>query len=157
MTRIKASQEGRKTRVSKTDWLDAGLDTLKRSGIEAVRVERLAAQLGVAKSGFYYHFRDREDLCNKMLDHWLAMDAAPLLRERLFKSITAEERLRIVSEVVDSEDLSRFDMAIRQWARSDLRVRRIWRKEMTKRLEHIRGIFREWFTGQCFRNRFEEF
>lgn len=141
MPESKANSTQRKARVSRTEWLEAALEVLKDNGIEAVRVERLAARLGVAKSGFYYHFRDRNDLYQKMLDHWLALDASPLLKERLFKSATPEERLKITAEVVDDAQLSQFDAAIRQWARKDLKVRRIWRREMNKRLDHLRGIF----------------
>lgn len=141
MSQIKKKQHDRKARVSKTDWLNAGLDVLKESGIEAVRIERLAGRLGVAKSGFYYHFRDREDLRQKLLDYWLALDGSPLLRERMLRAASPQERLRIVADVVNDSELSQLDSAVRQWAQTDLKVRRVWRKEVNKRLEHIRGIF----------------
>lgn len=141
MSQIKDTLTERRRRVSKSDWLDAALDALKEGGIEAVRVERLAAKLQIAKSGFYYHFRDKEDLQQKLLDHWLALDGSPLLRERLLTSMEPKERLVIVAEIVDEAQLSKFDAAIRQWARKNTKVRRIWRKEMGKRLDHIRSIF----------------
>ncbi|MGI9364024.1 MAG: TetR/AcrR family transcriptional regulator [Rhizobiaceae bacterium] len=130
-----------KKRVSKQDWLDAALDLLQKGGIEAVRVERLADQLNVAKSGFYYHFRDRNDLHDRLLDHWLLLDGLPLSEEQRFEATSASERLATVAEVVDRADLSRYDFAIRQWARQDKKVSRIWRKEMNKRLTHILRIF----------------
>ncbi|WP_170481777.1 TetR/AcrR family transcriptional regulator [Ruegeria arenilitoris] len=131
-----------KKRVSKQDWLNAALDLLRAGGIEAVRVERLADKLNVAKSGFYYHFRDRTDLHKALLDYWLQLDGTPFLRERRFAEASPVEKLAIVADVVDQADLSRYDNAIRQWARQDPKVRRVWRKEMNKRLEHIRGLFR---------------
>ncbi len=141
MTQIKSGGKERKTRVSKSDWLNMALTALKEGGIEAVRVERLAARLGVAKSGFYYHFQDRADLSQQMLDYWLALDGSPLLQERMSRSATPQERLHIIIEAIEDADLSRIDAAIRQWGRQDLKVRRIWRKEMNKRMDHIRGIF----------------
>lgn len=131
----------RKPRVSKSDWLKTALDALEEGGIQAVRVEHLAARLGVAKSGFYYHFRDREDLYDKLLDHWLTLDGTPLIKERQLEGASPRDRLRIVSEIVDSAGLSRYDTAIRQWSRLDPKVRRVWRQEMNKRLAHIRGLF----------------
>ena len=119
------------------------LGVLEEGGISSVRIEVLASRLGVAKSGFYYHFRDREDLYEKLLDHWLALDGSPFFRERLQRGATPQERLQIVSEVVDEARLSRYDFAIRQWARLDKKVRRAWNNEMKKRLEHIRSIFRD--------------
>jgi len=143
MTQIKKNRSASKKRVSKKDWLDAALDLLRSGGIEAVRVERLAERLGVAKSGFYYHFRDRNGLQDALLDHWVQLDGTPLMEERRFAEATPAERLKIVAEVVDAADLSRYDFAVRQWARHDARVRRIWRKEMNKRIIHIRGLFSE--------------
>ncbi|WP_425045234.1 TetR/AcrR family transcriptional regulator [Primorskyibacter sp. S87] len=143
MTQIKQSGGTRKPRVSKSDWLKMALDVLEEGGINAVRVEHLASRLNVAKSGFYYHFRDREDLCDKLLDHWLTLDGTPFFKERMREEASPVERLRTISEVVDRVGLSRYDTAIRQWSRRDPKVRRIWKAEMLKRLAHIRGLFAE--------------
>ena len=75
---------------------------------------------------------------------WLscrALDGTPLFRERMAATATPEERLQIIAEVVDQAGLSRFDVAIRQWARQNPKVRRVWRAEMEKRIAHIRGLF----------------
>ncbi len=143
MTQIKQADGSRKPRVSKSDWLKMALDVLEEGGIHAVRIEHLASRLGVAKSGFYYHFRDREDLCDKLLEHWLTLDGTPFFKERMLEDTTAKERLCIVSEVVDAAGLSRYDTAIRQWSRVDSKVRRTWKQEMQKRLAHIRAFFAE--------------
>ncbi|WP_068113433.1 TetR/AcrR family transcriptional regulator [Tropicimonas marinistellae] len=141
MTQIKPVPARSRSRVSKQGWLDAALKLLRIGGIEAVRVERLSAELGVAKSGFYYHFRDRADLHNALLDHWRALDELPALQETDIAGKSPVERLALIAEIVDREDLSRYDAAIRQWARQDPRVRRIWRAEMNYRIDLIRGLF----------------
>ncbi len=129
------------TRLGAADWITAALEALVQGGIEAVRIERLAARLGVAKSGFYYHFRDREDLYAQLLAHWLSFDGAPLIRERSDANATPADRLEIAAEVVDEANLARYDTAIRQWAQLDPKVRETWRTEMGKRISHIRGLF----------------
>lgn len=139
----KGEKPPRKKRVGKQDWLDAALDLLKKSGIEAVRVERLAEKLGVAKSGFYYHFRDREGLLAQLLQHWVSVDHLPILEDRQLVKEPPEKRLLAIAEAVDRANLSRYDLAIRQWARTDQKVRRVWRAEMDKRLQIIRGLFSE--------------
>ncbi|MEP4805284.1 MAG: TetR/AcrR family transcriptional regulator [Hyphomicrobiales bacterium] len=158
MTQIKGGKTVGKKRFSKQDWLDSALDLLRTGGIEAVRVERIADKLGVAKSGFYYHFRDRAGLQKALLDHWVQLDGAPFLEERQFSEASPVEKLAIVADVVDSADLSRYDNAIRQWAHQDAKVRRVWRKEMNKRLEHIRGLFRSiGFEGEQLEMRVRTF
>src|SRR5262245_46590032 len=56
--------------VSRHDWVRLGLRVLAESGIDAVRVEPLAARLGVTKGSFYWHFRDRPALHAAMLTEW---------------------------------------------------------------------------------------
>ena len=56
--------------VSKTEWLEAGLQALGDSSVAALTVEGLAKSLGIAKAGFYWHFKNRDDLLRQLLDHW---------------------------------------------------------------------------------------
>ena len=49
-------------RVNKNDWLVAAIDMLENDGIERVIIERLARKLGVSKSGFYWHFKNKKEL-----------------------------------------------------------------------------------------------
>ena len=51
-------------------WLRAAWEALARGGVEGVRVEPLAAQLGVTKGSFYWHFRDRAALLDALLSDW---------------------------------------------------------------------------------------
>ncbi len=138
MTQIK-----RERRVSKQDWLLAALDLLKSGGIEAVRVERLAAELNVAKSGFYYHFGSRAGLHEALLDYWLSLDQKPIEEVHRPAGSSPVSRLAFVYEYVDRAHLAQFDSAIRQWAHKDPKVRRVWRKEMKQRLVFIRQLFSE--------------
>ncbi|MGA6960157.1 MAG: helix-turn-helix domain-containing protein, partial [Candidatus Acidiferrales bacterium] len=52
------------------DWVRAAFARLSTEGIESVRIELLARDLGVSKGSFYWHFQDREELLAKMLDRW---------------------------------------------------------------------------------------
>lgn len=141
MTQIKDAAPGRRKRVSKQDWLNAALELLVAGGIEAVRVERLAGQLGVAKSGFYYHFRDRSDLHNALLQYWLDLDQTPMKKLAEKPEAPPAERLKIIAEVVDRSNLSKFDFAMRQWAGHDPKIRRSWQAEMKRRVGLIRDSF----------------
>ena len=51
-------------------WIEAGIAALARGGIEEVRVEVLAKDLGVTKGGFYRRFADRRALLAAMLEAW---------------------------------------------------------------------------------------
>ena len=54
----------------KQRWMVAGLEALRKGGVAGVRVERLAADLGITKGSFYWHFRDRGGLLEALLEFW---------------------------------------------------------------------------------------
>jgi len=58
---------------SREDWIDAAWAALGESGIEGVRVERLARRLDVTKGSFYWHFKDRDELVGALLDRWFGL------------------------------------------------------------------------------------
>lgn len=103
-------------------WIEAGFKELARSGIEGVRVEVLAKNLGVTKGGFYRRFRDRAALLDGMLQNWSAGRIAAIEQQTSLDGATARDRLRalirLYSERMNTEGMA-VELAIRQWARSD--------------------------------------
>lgn len=108
---------------SKADrWIEAGFEELARSGVEGVRVEVLAKNLGVTKGGFYRRFRDRPALLEGMLQSWSAGRIAAIERHTSLDGQSARDRLRaliqLYSERTNTEGMA-VELAIRQWARAD--------------------------------------
>ncbi|MEV0029371.1 TetR family transcriptional regulator [Nocardia sp. NPDC050793] len=56
--------------LTRADWARAALDAIGKGGIAAVRVDRLAPELGATRGSFYWHFEDRRDLLTAALDMW---------------------------------------------------------------------------------------
>jgi len=56
--------------MERQDWLRAARRALVRSGPEAVGVEPLARELKVTKGSFYWHFKNREELLECLLQEW---------------------------------------------------------------------------------------
>jgi AcrR family transcriptional regulator len=103
-------------------WVEAGLAELARSGIEGVRVEVLAKNLGVTKGGFYRRFADRAALLGAMLERWREGRVTAIAQQTSLGSESARERLKaliqLYSERMNPEGIA-IELAIRQWARSD--------------------------------------
>ena len=103
-------------------WIEAGFAEIARSGVEGVRVEVLAKNLGVTKGGFYRRFRDRAALLDGMLQSWRAGRIAAIEKQTSLDGTTARERLkaliRLYSERMNTQGMA-VELAIRQWARSD--------------------------------------
>jgi AcrR family transcriptional regulator len=103
-------------------WIEAGFAELGRAGVEGVRVEVLAKNLGVTKGGFYRRFPDRAALLQEMLQSWSAGRIAAIEQQASLDGATARERLRslirLYSERMNTGGMA-IELAIRQWARSD--------------------------------------
>jgi AcrR family transcriptional regulator len=56
--------------LTRDDWLIEATEKLRIGGVDAVRVEVLARDLGVSKGSFYWHFRDRIELLDALLERW---------------------------------------------------------------------------------------
>jgi AcrR family transcriptional regulator len=62
-------EQGKTKRLAREDWLKAAL-SLCAAGIDSVKVAPLAERLGVTTGSFYWHFKNRRELLEALLDYW---------------------------------------------------------------------------------------
>lgn len=105
-------------RLGRDEWVVAGLRALAESGVEAVRVERLAEALGVTKGSFYWHFADRQALLTAVLEAWKARATADVIAQVEAKGSDARTRMHELMTIVFSSD-GRLDRQVRAWAAND--------------------------------------
>jgi AcrR family transcriptional regulator len=126
-------------------WIEAGFAALARSGIDGVRVEVLAKDLGVTKGGFYRRFRDRADLLGAMLEDWRDGRIAAIEQQSSLDGATAQVRLqaliRLYSERMNPEGMA-IELAIRQWARTDETAAEAVAGVDAARLENVTQLYR---------------
>lgn len=127
----------------RAQWLVAGLESLRRNGIAGVRVERLAMDLGITKGSFYWHFRDRRELLEALLEHWShEMTDVEFERiEKLKDGLAA--RLAALAQDVLEKGMGRYDPAIRAWARADRRVAAAVAHVDRRRVRALAGFFED--------------
>ena len=129
--------------VSKAEWLEAGLKALSEGGAAALTVEGLARSLGIAKAGFYWHFKDRDDMLRQLLDYWVHEITEVISENVEVQAMPPEQRLVRIAEMILDYDLTRYDLAIRQWGLQDKVVARAIRKVNRIRLDFLRQTFAE--------------
>jgi AcrR family transcriptional regulator len=117
--------------VDRAGWLEVARDSLIENGIDSVKIEPLAARLAISRSSFYWHFKNRRDLLDALLKHWKDVNDNALRDavERQESNVAdpqevARERLQHLADLFIYEEgfSSRFDLAIREWARKDAAV-----------------------------------
>ncbi|MGZ8350980.1 MAG: TetR/AcrR family transcriptional regulator [Allosphingosinicella sp.] len=75
--------KGERTRIR---ILDIAYDSIVHKGFAATSIEELVEAAGITKSGFFYHFKDKNDLARELLERFLAED------NEILDSLTARAR-----------------------------------------------------------------
>ena len=112
------------TKVPPEQWLEEARRALIKYGIAGVKVDRLAKSLKVTRGGFYHHFKNQQDLLDRLVQHWAKTnDMLPKTQGVSSPKEALDKLNEIVERLVLQEEYSPpFDMAIREWARVDQRV-----------------------------------
>lgn len=111
-------QEETLSRLSREDWVAAALHIFAWKGIDAVRVEPLAQSLNVTKGSFYWHFKNRKELHEAIIQHW-SERCTQALTESITKSTDIiDVVLNVFCMWMRDEPFSpRLDAGMRDWAR----------------------------------------
>ncbi|PYG28344.1 TetR/AcrR family transcriptional regulator [Pelagimonas varians] len=106
---------------SEAAWLDAAYDMLTENGVDAVKVMPLAKRLGVSRTGFYWHFKDRDALLDAMVQRWEDKNTGNLVaRTEAYAETIAEAMFNLFDCWLDDTLFdAKLDLAIRNWARND--------------------------------------
>lgn len=115
---------GRSPKVTADIWIATARQALIEEGIGGVKVDRLAKRLRVTRGGFFHNFRDRDELLAALLHSWEercrflpASDPGASVGDAIAWIDLASRRL--IEE--DGYDAA-FDLAVREWGRSDARA-----------------------------------
>ena len=127
-------------RQSKKSWLDAALQALASGGVDKVRVETLAKNLGVTKGSFYWHFKDREQFLDELLSFWAEQSTQTVITNPNYPT-DSKERVRAVAEDIVRRDLGKMDPHIRSWTQYDKRRGKVVAKIDKMRFEFLRDLF----------------
>ncbi len=128
-------------RLSREDWIRGALDLLVETGIEGVKIVPLAERLGVTSGSFYWHFKNRRELHDALLEYWeremtdAVMDAANAFAG------SPRERIWRMMEQVMTAGLASLDLAFWHWAQTDAGARRAFKRVLKKRFEFAAWTF----------------
>ena len=139
-----APEHGRQS-LTPEAWIDAATEVLVDRGIDHVRVDVLATQLGVTRGSFYWHFRDREDLLRRVLEAWRNRATVQLTRRLTLAGQDARAQLRDVISLPhrgrSAARAARIELAIRAWARRDQMAREAVDEADQQRIAYHGQIF----------------
>jgi CubicO group peptidase (beta-lactamase class C family) len=128
---------------TRADWLRAARLALLHRGVEGVRVEPLALDLGVTKGSFYWHFKDRGELLEALLREW--EEETRILTDALKTEAPRQELPGILEELARRNRASErgdspSDAAVFAWAALDPKVARRANRAERERMRLFRKL-----------------
>ena len=132
-------------RLGRDAWILAARDAIVHGGVEQVKIERLAAHLGATRAAFYYHFNNRQQLLDELLDYWRTTNTRMFhtaLDERAGKPM--ERMQNLVRLWIEEREYSpAFDSAVRDWARVSPAVAKTVKRVDRERIMLLKKIYLE--------------
>jgi AcrR family transcriptional regulator len=133
-----------RAQLDRQSWIAAAIDVLAEDGVEGLRVETLARRCKVTKGSFYWHFKDRRDLLNAVLDTWRAGRIADIVKQTRAEPGEEVARIHHVIEVYSAARNRRgirIELALRDWARRDAAASAVVAEVDAVRLDCARKLF----------------
>ncbi len=131
-----------RNQLQRFDWLLAALEIFVAEGTDAVRITRLADDLGVTRGSFYWHFTNREDLIDTLVTYWRDKNTRAIVSAMENATSLSDGIFRLFETCLDTDLFdSRLDLAIREWARRSDVIRTALDDADTTRVQSITDFF----------------
>jgi AcrR family transcriptional regulator len=130
--------------VTRTRWLEQGLEVLATEGLRALTIERLGAALGLSKGSFYHHFPGMPAFRTALLLYYESAYTVRYIEAvDSVDDASPEARLRHLLDLVLAEDRTTSpEVAIRTWALQDPEARSTVERVDRARIDYLRGLWR---------------
>jgi len=138
--RYRMVRKNQLSNLTRQDWIEQGLKTLAETGVETVRVEPLAKVLGVTKGSFYWHFKNREDFLEAILQEWVKCQTNSIIEQVEALGGDATTKLLYLFELAIQDD-GRAENAIRAWATSNSKITTVLDQVDQRRLNYTKDLF----------------
>ena len=130
-------------RGSPEGWLDAAYELLLESGVDSVKIQPLAKKMKLARTSFYWFFKDREMLLAALVGRWRDKNTGALVKQsEAYAETVAEAMLNVFDCWLDKSLFdSQFEFAIRSWALQSPEIAAEVEAADRRRLEAMRNMF----------------
>lgn len=139
---VRSQSGGQRDPLGRFDWLLAALEVFVTEGIDEVRITRLADNLGVTRGSFYWHFDNRDELIDALVDYWRAKNTPAIVNAVSNVKSLSEGIFGFFETCIDPDLFDpRLDLAIREWARRSQDIRKQLDKADEARIQSITDLF----------------
>lgn len=130
-------------RSTRQEWIDAALELLVSAGEESVKVLNLATKMKTGRSGFYWFFKNREELLDCLLDYWQKTNTRAVVQGAATPAGSINMAIVNINKIWVGEEGfdAKLDFAIRDWARRSLVVAKAVEISDAARIDALDSMF----------------
>lgn len=127
---------------STREWVEIARELLISEGIVEVKIDRIAKIAGVTRGGFYWRFKNRDDLLAELLQDWKSTNTNPYLAI-LQRPGSPQDRLRALAlmQIAEADYSADYDRAVRHWAGLSAKVADAVREVDALRVQALNAVF----------------
>lgn len=126
-------------RLSKDDWVKAGLAALARNGVGGLKADVLARALGVSRGSFYWHFPDVDSFQGAVLASWEKRATLDIIDAVEKDGGQAADKLHRLSRLVFSGD-GALERQVRAWATQQTSVATVQSRVDGRRIRYVKAL-----------------
>lgn len=133
---------------ARSRWIDEGIRVLSEEGASGVRIDRIAARLGLSKGSFHHHFDGAEGYKRELLAEVerVSLDALDAAIQEMGDGASTRDVLSRLTDLIRPDGVlphgARLDTAVRAWAASDDDARDTQARVDAARLRAIESVWR---------------
>jgi AcrR family transcriptional regulator len=129
-------------RLSREDWINGAWKLMAKGSFDLIKVDRLAKTMRVTRGSFYWHFENRDDLLDALLDHWLdQLGVENAIQPRLEHIESPADKLWAINKYVVRNIGGPQFAIMRIWASQNRKLGERIRTEDAKRIAHYAKLF----------------
>jgi len=127
-------------------WVNAAYEMLIEQGVDAVKIQPLAARLKLSRTSFYWFFKDRAALLAALIDMWAGRTTLPMVQAtQAYAETETEAMLNLIGCFLSDQTFdARLEFAIRGWALQDADILARLRAVDAERIEALRQMLIRW-------------
>lgn len=129
--------------AKKEDWVILGYKLFSEKGISGIVVEKMALNLNVNKSSFYWHFKTKKDFLNEIISFWVSTDTNNIITMVESKPLGKEKFNGLIEFAFKKEPNLDFIFFLKRYALKDKKIQTLIDKIDSQRIDYTKNILIE--------------
>ena len=130
-------------KVTRTQWLDSGMQRFGTAGLAGLKVEAMARELGSSKAGFYWYFKSRPAFERALFEHWCSVQTVEIIAAAEHARTPAQKLSLLFSQVIHTRSGTDFLFHLRRLAQRRVHLARLLDDVEAERLGYVAKVLEQ--------------